>query len=93
MTTSAENLRQQDARARSAAALVLRFHGQLREPPPPPKSTPAPRPLLAMPVTTLAPVDDAAFAERTPLRSALAVIEWLAIGAVILATWFLLLSG
>jgi hypothetical protein len=33
------------------------------------------------------------FVERTRLRSALAVLEWLAIGGVILATWFLLLSG
>ena len=42
MHTSAETLRQQEARARSSAALVLRFHAQLRDPPPLPKSAAAP---------------------------------------------------
>jgi hypothetical protein len=92
MAASAETLRQQEARARSSAALVLRFHGQLREPPPLPSAPAAPRPAVLQPVPRRADVEGAP-GERTPLRSALAVFEWLAIGAVILATWSLLLNG
>jgi hypothetical protein len=92
MHASPETLRQQEARARSSAALVLRFHAEIRDPPPPPRSAPAPRPAALTP-SPARPSAEGDIAERTPLRSALAVIEWLAIGAVILATWFLLLSG
>lgn len=92
MHRRAEALRQQEARARSSAALVLRFHSQLRDLPAAPKSPAAPRPLIA---TAHRRRTNADFDldERTPLRSAFAVFEWLAIGAVILATWFLFLHG
>jgi hypothetical protein len=92
MHTRAEALRQQEARARSSAALVLRFHAELRDPPPPPKAPAVRRPIAS--VAARRPIAvDADLGERTPFRSALAVLEWLAIGAVILATWFLFLHG
>jgi anti-sigma factor RsiW len=92
MHTRAETLRQQEARARSSAALVLRFHAQLRDLPELPKSPAAPRPIAPAMMRRRRDAD-VNLGERTPFRSALAVFEWLAIGAVILATWFLFLHG
>jgi hypothetical protein len=92
MHARAEALRQQEARARSSAALVLRFHSQRRDLPVTPKSPAAPRPLIAT-VHRRRSDSELDLDQRTPLRSAFAVLEWLAIGAVILATWFLFLHG
>lgn len=93
MHSSSEALRQSETRTRSCAALVLRFHAELRDPLPLPRSAPAPKPILASAPTVATAALDEDLGEPSPLGSALAVLKWLAIGAAILAPWALLLSG
>jgi hypothetical protein len=92
MHRSSESLRQREARARSCAALVMRFHAQLRDPFPMPTSAPIPPPAFAPPPRP-AKLSGDDLGERSALRSVLAVLKWFAIGAAILAPWVLLLSG
>jgi hypothetical protein len=92
MRSNAERLRQQETRARSCAALVLRFHAGLRDPAPLP-AAPARRarpPRLEVHEPEL---EDDGAGERSRLGSALAVLAWIAGGALIIATWVLLLTG
>ena len=90
-----QDLRRQEVRARSCAALVFAFHGGLR---PVPAGLPRPAaPALRRRFLSRLPALPAEVADEpideAPARSAYEILKWVGMIAAIAAPWVLLLTG